>query len=823
MTETKSKQKRRIGWKLWVIIVMWLLVICCIIGVYILFSKAKNEKFGPMPTFEELENPQTNLATEIYSADGVVLGTYFVENRTSLSYKDLFPKEDSECKCLVIDGHELPPIVAALLATEDIRFFDHAGIDFTATARVGFKTILMGQGEQGGGSTITQQLAKNLFKTRQNNTGPKGKMGTITAKLQEYVIAVQLEYNYTKEEIVAMYLNTVEFSNSNFGIKSAANNFFGKEPCELSIVEAATIAGQVKAPTTYAIVRNGKPNEKARERRNLVLKRLAEAGAITFEEAERLSALPIDLSRYRRSNEAHNEGTATYFREMVRRTLTATEPVEPKRSNYATKLAYDEAMWDYKMALDEWNNNPLVGWCNKNTKRNGEKYDIYRDGLRIYTTLDSRMQKYAEEATQEHMAEVVQPRFIEQSKQRGSIYTDLTEKQINAKIESFMRYSDRWYRMSEHGCSEEEIRLAFETPTRMEVFTYNGVRDTVMTPRDSILHHKSIMRPAFVAMDPKTGYVRAYVGGPDYRYFKFDGAKQGKRQVGSTAKPFIYTFAIDHLKLEPCHPVPNVPVSIETLAGIWSPKEPGNVEYSGTHPLYWGLAKSRNNYSAWIMKEANNPQAVADFIHRMGVKSFIDPVVSLCLGSYQTNPYDMAAAYCTFANQGVRVDPIFVTRIEDSHGNVLAEFSPASHDVLSKDVAYTMITMMQRVVSIGTAGRMHYEFKFQDVEIAAKTGTTNDNVDAWFMCALPNLVMGSWVGGEENTIHFSRNADGSRIALPIAGKFMTKVFEDGSLGVLRTDKFERSEHIPSYDCPIDMESEIGRSTQHIGDDPFDLY
>ncbi len=824
MTETKKKfWLKRIGWKQWVIIFMWILALCGIIGVYILFNMAKKEKFGPMPTFEELENPQTNLATEIYSADGVVLGTYFVENRTSLSYKDLFPKEDSEHKCLVVDGHELPPIVAALLATEDIRFFDHAGIDFTATARVGFKTILMGQGEQGGGSTITQQLAKNLFKTRQNNTGPKGKMGTITAKLQEYVIAVQLEYNYTKEEIIAMYLNTVEFSNSNFGIKSAANNFFGKEPCELSIEEAAAIAGQVKAPTTYALVRNGKPNEKARERRNLVLKRLAEAGAITHEEAERLSALPIDLSRYRRSNEAHNEGTATYFREMVRRTMTATEPEEPKRKDYSTKLAYDEAMWDYQIALDEWNTNPLVGWCNKNTKPNGEKYNIYRDGLRIYTTLDSRMQKYAEEATQEHMAEVVQPRFNEQSKQRGSIYTGLTDKQIDSKIESFMRYSDRWYRMSEHGCNEEEIRLAFETPTKMQVFTYNGVRDTVMTPRDSILHHKSIMRPAFVAMDPKTGHVRAYVGGPDYRYFKFDGAKQGKRQVGSTAKPFIYTFAIDHLKLEPCHPVPNVPVSIETVAGIWSPKESGNVEYTGTHPLYWGLAKSRNNYSAWIMKEANNPQAVADFIHRMGVKSFIDPVVSLCLGSYQTNPYDMTAAYCTFANQGVRVDPIFVTRIEDSHGNVLAEFTPASHDVLSKDVAYAMITMMQRVVHIGTAGRMHYEFKFNDVEIAAKTGTTNDNVDAWFMCALPNLVMGSWVGGEENTIHFSRNADGSRIALPIAGKFLTKVYEDGTLGVLRTDKFERSENIPSYDCPIDMESEIGRSTQHIDDDPFDLY
>lgn len=826
MTEIKRKSWiKRLTWKSWVIISMWVFTLIGIAAVATLFSMAKNEKFGPMPSFEELENPKTNIATEIYSADGAVLGTYFIENRTPLSYHDLFHDDKTHCECLYIDGHELPPIVAALIATEDVRFFDHSGIDLTATARVGFKTILMGQGEQGGGSTITQQLAKNLFKTRQNNTAPEGKAGTIAAKLQEYVIAVQLEHNYTKEEIIAMYLNTVEFSNSNFGIKSAAMNFFGKKPHELSIEEAAVIIGQVKAPTTYALVRNGKPNEKARERRNLVLKRMAEAGAITQAKANELSKLPVDLSRYRRADEAHNEGTATYFREMVRSTMTATAPVEPKRSNYSTKLAYDEAMWDYQIAMKEWNTNPLIGWCNKNTNPNtGKPYDIYRDGLRIYTTLDSRMQRYAEEATQEHMAEVVQPRFNEQSKQRGSIYTGLSQKQINAKIESSMRYSDRWYRMAEHGCSEEEIRLAFDTPTKMQVFTYKGVRDTVMTPRDSIIHHKSIMRPAFVAMDPKTGYVRAYVGGPDYRFFKFDGAKQGKRQVGSTAKPFIYTFAIDHLKLEPCHPVPNVPVSIETIAGQpWTPKESGNVEYTGTHPLYWGLAKSRNNYSAWIMKEANNPQAVADFIHHMGVKSFIDPVVSLCLGSYQTNPYDMTAAYCTFSNHGVRIDPIFVTRIEDSHGNVLADFTSVSYDVLSKDVAYTMITMMQQVVRIGTAQRLHYEFKFNDVEIAAKTGTTNDNVDAWFMCALPNLVMGSWVGGEENTIHFSRNADGSRIALPIAGKFLTKVFEDGTLGVQRTDKFERSENVPSYDCPIDMDSDTGRSTQNINDDPFGLY
>ena len=816
----KGNWLKRLNWQQWVVIFMWLFTLGGLAAVSSIFIMAKNEKFGPMPSFEELENPKTNLASEIFSADGVLLGKYFIENRTPLSYEELFPKNEDEW--LTIDGHQLPPIVAALLATEDVRFFDHSGIDFTATARAAVKTILMGQGEQGGGSTITQQLAKNLYKTRQNASAAEGKVGTVAAKAQEYVIATQLEYNYTKEEIVAMYLNTVEFSNSNFGIRSAANNFFGKEPNELSIVEAAVIAGQVKAPGTYALVRNGKPNEKAVERRNLVLKRMAEAGAITTEEADELSKLPIDLSNYRRPDEAHNEGSATYFREMVRRTLTAEEPVEPQRDNYSSTAEYEEAMWNYKIALNEWETNPVVGWCNKNKTPDGRPYDIYRDGLKIFTSLDSRMQTYAEEATREHMSEIVQPRFMEQAKKRGTPYYGLSDKQVEAKIDACIRTSDRWRHMEEVGCSEEQIRAAFDTPVNMKVFTYEGVRDTTITPRDSIIHNKYIMRSAFVAMDPHTGYVRAYVGGPDYSFFKFDGARQGKRQVGSTAKPFIYTFAIDHLKLDPCHPVPNMPVSIETPGGIWSPKEAGNATYTGTHPLYWGLAMSRNNYSAWIMKEANNPQAVADFIHRLGIKSFIDPVVSLCLGSYQSNTFDMTATYCTYANQGVRVDPIIVTRIEDSHGNVLATFKPLSTNVLDENVAYAMVTMMQRVVSIGTAGRMRYEFKFDNVEMAAKTGTTNDNVDAWFMCVLPNLVMGSWVGGEDNNIHFTSNADGSRIALPITGKFLTKVFDNGTLGVNASDKFERSERVPSYDCPIDMVSETTTSTSDIEDDIFNL-
>ena len=795
MTQKRQNNKRRFTWKSWVILFMWLFTLVGVAAVVTVFYMAKVEKLGPMPSFDELENPKTNLATQIYSADGEVIGTYFIENRTYLSYEELFPADRD--KWLEIDGHVLPPVVAALLATEDVRFFDHAGIDFQATARVGIKTILLGQSEQGGGSTITQQLAKNLYKTRVNKAGVEGSAGTIVAKIQEYVIATQLEHNYTKEEIVAMYLNTVEFSNSNFGIKSAANNFFGKEPCDLSIEEAAVIAGQVKAPGTYAPLKRGEPNPKALERRNTVLDRLASAGAISEKRAAELKQLPIDLSNYRRAADAHNEGSATYFREMVRRAMTAKEP---ERNNYYTQ-------WDYEQAVKEYNENPIMGWCHKNRKANGDPYDIYRDGLKIYTTVDLQMQEYAEMAYAEHMAELVQPRMEEQIKSlKGSLYPDLSKTESDKKIDKALKQTERWRGMKSEGATDSEIIASFNVPTKMRVFTFKGVRDTVLTPRDSVIHYKKTMRGAFVAIDPKSGYVRAYVGGPDYRYFKYDAASQGKRQVGSTAKPFIYTFAIDHLGLTPCTPVPNLPVSIETPSGIWSPKEAGNVEYTGEYPLYWGLANSRNNYSAWIMKHAKRLEAVADFIHEIGVKSYIDPVVSLCIGSYDSNPYEMASAYCTFANEGVRVDPIFVTLIEDSQGNVLATFTPKTNDVLSKRVAYTMVTMMQRVVTEGTARRMIYEFGFDDVEMAAKTGTTNDHVDAWFMCAIPNLVMSVWVGGEEPGVHFTRSADGSRMALPIAGKFLTKVFNDGSLGVHRSDRFERSTELPNYNCQKESSS-----------------
>ena len=494
MSQKKQNTKRKLSLRSWVVLAMWSITFIGIAAVVTLFALAKNEILGPMPSFEELENPKTNLATQIYSDDGEIIGTYFIENRTYLSYEELFPADRE--RWLEIDGHKLPPIVAALLATEDVRFFDHSGIDFQATARVGIKTILLGQKDQGGGSTVTQQLAKNLYKTRVKNEGLEGKAGTIVAKVQEYVIATQLEHNYTKEEIVAMYLNTVEFSNSNFGIKSAANNFFGKEPCDLSIEEAAVIAGQVKAPGTYAPLKFGEPNPKARERRNTVLDRMASAGAISEKLAEELKKLPVDLSNYRRAGDAHNEGSATYFREMVRRAMTAKEPL---RKNYYTE-------WDYEQALKEYNENPIMGWCHKNRKANGEPYDIYRDGLKIYTTVDAQMQKYAEAAFREQMAELVQPRMESQIRSRGgSLFPDLNKAESDKRVDKAMQQTDRWRCMKQAGKSDSEIVAAFNTPVKMRVFTFKGDRDTVLTPRDSLIHYKKTMRGAFVAIDPSTG------------------------------------------------------------------------------------------------------------------------------------------------------------------------------------------------------------------------------------------------------------------------------------------------------------------------------
>ena len=760
--------------------------------------------FGRMPSFEELENPRSNLATEIYSEDGKVIGTFFVQNRSYVQYADLFPS-DSTLR-IRLDGYEVPPIVAALISTEDIRFRGHSGIDIPSLARVAVKTLLMQNTSQGGGSTITQQLAKNLFPrdTARNRGAVVRKAKLVTAKLKEWITALKLEYNYTKEEIAAMYLNTVEFGSNAYGIKSAAHTFFNKEPDELNVQEAAVLVGVVNAPTRYSPVRNP---DNALARRNLVLSRMEEAGALTRRQRDSIAALPIVLN-YRPVS--HNEGSATYFREMLRLVMNAERP---KRSQF-----YNE--WDYDQAVKEYDENPLYGWCLKNRKADGTPYNIYRDGLKIYTTINSVMQSYAEQAVQRQMEKEIQPKMDAQYRSTKTLFIGADREERERIMRHAVRYSDRYREMKNAGASEKQIQAAFDKPCDMKVFTYKGERDTLMTPRDSILHHKRIMRAAMVALDPRTGFVKAYVGGPNFRYFKYDMAKQGKRQIGSTIKPFVYTFAIDHLGMTPCTMVPNLPTTIETANGTaWSPKEAGNVEYDGVlHPLSWGLARSRNNYSAWIMKQAKQPAAVADFIHNMGIRSYIDPVPALALGSSESNVFELVSAFSTFANQGVHTDAIFVTRIEDRQSNLIASFIPQSQDAISERTAYTMLTMLQGVVNAGTAGRLKWQFGFNDVEIGGKTGTSNQNRDAWFMCVAPKLVAGAWVGGEDQSVHFVRGGEGSVMALPIVGDFMKRVYDDGRFGIGRGDQFLRPAMMPRYDC--DEEVDPGKPDTSDEDDFF---
>ena len=749
----------------------WIVILVPTVAFITLLVLTNAGVFGRLPSFEELENPKSNLATEIYSEDGVLLGSYYVQNRSYVDYEELSPA-----------------LVAALVATEDARFKSHSGIDFISLARVAIKTIAMGDRGQGGGSTITQQLAKNLFPRDTTHYSSKlartGKL--VIAKFKEWITAVKLEHNYTKDEIVAMYFNTVFFGSNAYGIKAAAKTFFDKEPSELNVQEAAVLVGVVNAPTRYSPVRNPK---NALARRNTVMARMEAGGYITHEQLDSLTALPIEL-RY--SQASHNEGLATYFREMIRLTMTSPRPT---RNMYYTK-------YDYEKEVERWENNPLYGWCLKNQKADGSNYNIYRDGLKIYTTLNSTMQRYAEEAVQKQLSEQIQPAMDRQYRETKVLFNDLEEEDIEKIIKRAVRYSDRYREMSNAGHSQAAIEEAFRTKTRMRIFTYKGEVDTLITPLDSILHHKRIRRASLVAVDPHNGHVKAYVGGPNFRYFKYDMAKQGKRQVGSTIKPFIYTFAFDHLGYNPCTMVPNLPVTIETYTGeAWTPKEAGKVIYDGEpYPLRWGLARSRNNYSAWIMKQANQPEAVADFIHNMGIMSYIDPVNAICLGTPDVSLFEMVGAYSTFANRGVYTEPIFVTRIEDRHGNVLAEFNTTSTVAISEHTAYTMVDMLRTVVQRGTGGRLIRDYGQGEVEVGGKTGTSQENRDAWFMCVAPNLVGGVWVGGEDQSVHLSSRGEGSVVALPIYGEFLRKVQQNGTLGVTVEDKFFRPMGAKEYDC-----------------------
>ncbi|MDR1671060.1 MAG: transglycosylase domain-containing protein [Alistipes sp.] len=731
--------------------IFWIVVIAPFALLLFLLGLTSLGTFGRLPSFEELENPKSNVASEIIGEDGKLLGTFFIENRTFVGYEEL-----------------TRDLVAALVSTEDVRFYGHSGIDYISLARVALRTVGLGQ-NQGGGSTITQQLAKNLFKREG---------WIVTDKLKEWVIAIKLEHNYTKEEIISMYLNTMFYGHNAYGIKTAANAFFGKTPGELNIQESATLVGVVNAPTRYSPVSNPR---RAVERRNTVLRRMEGVGYISGPQYDSLSVLPIELDYHPVS---HDQGSATYFREMLRLVMQAEKPV---RSRYPDGTPGD---FDFQYELHRWETNPLYGWIHKNRKADGTPYDIYRDGLKIYTTINSSMQRYAEEAVAVQMR-AVQPNMERQFRSSGVIFQGKSKTEVAEYIARLVRDSDRYRAMEADGASTEQIKASFDVPVEMSLFTYGGMRDTIITPRDSIIHFQKLMRSSFVAIEPRSGHVKAYVGGPDFRFFKYDMAKQGKRQCGSTIKPFVYTFAFSQYGLDPCTPVPNLQVTIETTTGTpWTPKEASRVEYNGDlHPVKWGLAHSRNNYTAWVMKQIGSPEMVADFINNMGIRSYIYPAYALSLGTMDVSLFELVGAYTTFANRGMSTEPIFVVRIEDRQGNLISSFLPDTHEAVNERTAYTTLTVLEDVVNSGTGNRLRWAYGFTG-EIAGKTGTSQENRDAWFVGVTPNLVAGAWFGGEDQSVHPRIGGEGSAMALPIYGEFMKRVYADPKLGVRQTDTFE---------------------------------
>lgn len=752
----------------------WIIVLTPItLGVLIIILTALGW-LGFMPTIEDLQNPSRDLASEVISEDGKILGTFYLnENRNPVEYKDLSPF-----------------LVQALIAREDHRFTKHSGIDGVALFRVAVRTVLMRNTGQGGGSTITQQLAKNLF-PRDTTIYKLGIVrNTVMAlrKFKEWVIAVKLEKNYTKDEILTMYLNTVPFSGDAFGIKAASRAFFNKSPDSLKIEEAAVLIGLLQAPTKFNPVRNP---ERSQIRRNSVLQKMYEHNYITEQQYDSLVSIPVKVTYH---SQGHNAGRATYFREKLRFIMTRPKP---EKSRYGSYQSY------YEDSI-EWENNPLYGWCNKNKKPDGTPYNLYTDGLKIYSTINFRMQEYAEEAVSEHLKESLQPAFNKEKKGRkkAPFSNDLTEADIENIMRSAMRRTARYRSLKNEGYSESEINKIFKTKTEMTVFSWKGDIDTVMSPWDSIRYFKSMLRASFMAMDPHTGEIKAWVGGPDSKYFSYDGVKTQKRQVGSTVKPFLYTLAMQ-MGFKPCDKVWNVPVTFRDNDTTWTPKNSGTTKYDGKLvTLKWGLANSINNISAYLIQQFN-PELVVDIIKKMGVKSKIDAVPSIFLGTSDITLYEMVGAYSTFANKGVYTEPIMVNRIEDKNGNVISVFQPQKVEAISENTAYLMLNLMQGVINGGTGSRLRYKFNLMN-ELAGKTGTSQNHSDGWFMGISPDLVAGTWVGGEDRAIHFEYLGEGqaAATALPIYGLFMKKVYADKVIN-LNQGPFERPENFYiDMNCPV---------------------
>lgn len=739
--------------------------------------------FGDIPSFERLEDPTSSQATLIFSADGDTLATMHSENRINVSYENISPY-----------------LVYAAVATEDVRFYDHSGIDIPSLGRVAFKTLLGGDSSQGGGSTITQQLAKNIFELekRERVGGSFPKM--VWIKMEEWITALKLERSYTKDEIIELYLNTVDFGSNTKGIETASKTFFGKQPKDLSIAESATLIAMINKPTRY----NPRINpDKALERRNLVISRMAEAGYITKAEADSAKNETQDTYIHF-SVQDHNAGLALYFRDMLKREMNAKKP---EREKYI----YPE---EYRADSLRWERDELYGWIEKTRKADGSRYNLDSDGLRIYTTIDSRMQRYAEEAVAEFLGGEMQPAFDREMKGRANapFASETTAESRDRSMRLSRRTSDRYRHLKARGASDSEIEKAFSTPEKMTVFAWKNLGtkkapkwvgstvDTTMTPNDSLRYYKKFLRAAFVAIEPETGYVKAYVGGPDYRSFKFDNARQslasngefqGKRQVGSTIKPYLYTLAMQS-GMTPCTQVVNVPQTFMVGASTeWTPRSTDRSDWIGkTVTLKWGLTNSSNNISAYLMKQFG-PAAMSDMMRKMGISSHLDVVPALCVGAADLSVMEMVAAYNTFPSRGVYIEPVFVTRIEDKEGNVISEFAPRRREAISASTAYLMVNLMQGVVNAGTAQRLrsaaYYNLKG---EIAGKTGTTNNNTDGWFIGYTPTITAGCWVGGEDKNVHPSMSlGQGAHSALPIWGIWMRKVMNDGRLGVTEHDVF----------------------------------
>lgn len=741
--------------------ILWALLAGGIVSAIVGFFAIWFGWIGYMPDIEDLQNPINRFATQVYSSDGKVIGTWNLnkENRIVIPYKKMSPY-----------------LVQALVATEDERFYEHSGIDFRALGRAIIKRGILGQTNAGGGSTITQQLAKQLYSSTAQSAAQR-----MLQKPIEWVIAIKLERYYTKEEIIALYLNYFDFLHNAVGIKTAANTYFNKEPKDLSVCEAATLIGLCKNPSLFNPVRYP---ERAKERRNVVLSQMVKAGYMDRAEYQNYSSEPLTLNFHRTD---HKDGTATYLREFLRQYMMAKRPV---RTDYPSwnnvQFVADSIAWD---------TDPLYGWCNKNFKKDGSPYNVYSDGLKVFTTIDSRMQKYAEEAVYQHVARYLQPAFDKENKPKpSSPYSDkLTPQQIRNILNRSITQSERWRTMKAAGCTPEEIKEAFRKKIEMTVFTYHGDIDTLMSPLDSIRYYKGFLRSGFMSMDPKTGAVKAYVGGLDYPHFMYDMVSLGRRQVGSTIKPFLYSLAMEN-GFTPCDYAPNRQQTYMVAGRPWTPRNVSHARYGQMVPLKWGLAQSNNWISAYLMSKLN-PNQFVQILHDFGIHNpDIHPSLSLCLGPCEVSVSEMVSAYTVFANHGIRTAPMFVSRIEDNEGNTIATFQPRMNEVIGAANAMKMLTMLMGVVDNGTAGRLRYRYNFQG-QIGAKTGTTNNNSDGWFIGFTPQLVSGCWVGGEDRDIHFDRGqmGQGATMALPIWAIFMKKVYADRSLGIDPMAKFDLPE------------------------------